>query len=242
MNAALSNVFLSNLPKAICERYKPICMKQPNTIFLHMFDWFINKYSKTTTKDCKENRQKMAANWHPYDGLEPLAMLLFVGASYASVAHYPMNNRNIIDIRLREIKWCGMHCEEYKNWIAHERKIPAIVETIDSFKEYWARAITLINQTSILATQHGYGMTAMDDNTLHVLYSKPLKTLARPMLPRRKDQDPSDQHGRYARPTEEHPAILHGCHQQPPPTSYALTQQQHMSNNRRGRRNGGGHD
>jgi hypothetical protein len=37
MNAALSNVFLANLPKAICETYEPIRMKQPNTVFLHMF-------------------------------------------------------------------------------------------------------------------------------------------------------------------------------------------------------------
>ncbi len=58
MNATLSNVFLANLPKAIRKTYKPICMKQPNTFFLHMFDWFINKYCKTTTKDCKENQQK----------------------------------------------------------------------------------------------------------------------------------------------------------------------------------------
>jgi hypothetical protein len=34
MNATLSNVFLANLPKAICEMYKPIHMKQPNTVFL----------------------------------------------------------------------------------------------------------------------------------------------------------------------------------------------------------------
>ncbi len=55
MNAALSDIFLVNLPKAICETYELIRMKQPNTVFLHMFDWFINKYGKTMTKDCKEN-------------------------------------------------------------------------------------------------------------------------------------------------------------------------------------------
>jgi hypothetical protein len=44
MNLALSDVYLANLPKAICERNKLICMKQPNTVFLHMFDWFITKY------------------------------------------------------------------------------------------------------------------------------------------------------------------------------------------------------
>jgi hypothetical protein len=57
MNAALSDVFLVNLPKTIRETYKPICMKQQNTVFLHMFDWFITKYGKTTTEDCEENRQ-----------------------------------------------------------------------------------------------------------------------------------------------------------------------------------------
>ncbi len=47
--------FLASLPKAICKTYKPICMKKPNTVFLHMFDLFIAKYGKTTMKDCKEN-------------------------------------------------------------------------------------------------------------------------------------------------------------------------------------------
>ncbi len=55
MNAALSNIFLANLPEAIHKTCKPIRMKQPNTVFLHMFDWFINKYGKMTTKDCEEN-------------------------------------------------------------------------------------------------------------------------------------------------------------------------------------------
>ncbi len=72
MNAALSNAFLANLPKAIRETYKPICMKQPNTVFLHMFDWFITKYRRTTTKDREENQQRMASTLHPSKGLCPL--------------------------------------------------------------------------------------------------------------------------------------------------------------------------
>jgi hypothetical protein len=114
MNAALSDVFLVNLPKAIRKTYKPIRMKQPNTVFLHMCDWFITKYGKTTTEDREENRQRMAAGWHPADGFKPLATRLFIGASYASAAHYPMDDRDIIDIGLRVIKRCGMYSEEYK--------------------------------------------------------------------------------------------------------------------------------
>jgi hypothetical protein len=99
MNAALSDVFLANLSKAICETYEPIRMKQSNTVFLHMFDWLITKYGKTTTKDHEENRQQMATNWHPSNGFEPLATRLFIGASYASAARYPLDDRDVIDIR-----------------------------------------------------------------------------------------------------------------------------------------------
>jgi hypothetical protein len=65
MNAALLDIFLSQLPKSICKTYEPIRMKQPNTVFLNMFDWFIGMYGRTMTKDRKENQQRMAMGWHP---------------------------------------------------------------------------------------------------------------------------------------------------------------------------------
>jgi hypothetical protein len=68
MNLALSDVFLANLSKAICEMYKPIRMKQPNTVFLHRFDWFITEYRQTMTKDHEANWQRMVTTWHPSDG------------------------------------------------------------------------------------------------------------------------------------------------------------------------------
>jgi hypothetical protein len=89
MNAALSDVFLVNFPKAICKTYAPIRMKQPNTVFLHMFDWFIMKYGKTTAEDCEDNRQRMAADWHSSNGFEPLATGLCIGASYVSLVMLP---------------------------------------------------------------------------------------------------------------------------------------------------------
>ena len=95
------------------------------------------------TEDREENRQRMAANWHPADGFEPLATCLFIGASYASAERYPMDDRNVIDIGLRVIKRCGMYSNEYKNWIACESETPPIVKTIHSFKEYWANASQL---------------------------------------------------------------------------------------------------
>jgi hypothetical protein len=64
-----------------------------------------------------------------------------------------------------------MYAEEYKNWISRKNAVPLIVKTMDSFKEYWVDTITLINQTAVLALQHDYGMTAMDNDALVAAYN-----------------------------------------------------------------------
>jgi hypothetical protein len=112
----------------------------------------------------------MATTWHPSKGFKPLATPLFIGASCASAARYPMDDRDVIDIGLKVIKHCGMYTEEYKNWISRENAIPSIVEMIIFFKEYWADAIALVNQTATPALQHGYGMTAMNDDALFAAF------------------------------------------------------------------------
>ncbi len=110
----------------------------------------------------------MATNWQPTDGFEQLVTRLFLGVSYASAARYPMEERNIINIGLCVIKRCGMYAKEYKAWIgiknAGQLVSPRVKQTLDSFKGFWSNSITLVNQTSVPALQHGYGMAAMDDN------------------------------------------------------------------------------
>ena len=107
-------------------------MKDPNMVFLYMFDWFIKKYGKTTTKDREANWQRMAVEWHPAKGFEPLATRLFIGALYTSAARYPMRDCDIIEIGLRIIKCCGMYSKEYKIWIAREHESPPIIKMIST--------------------------------------------------------------------------------------------------------------
>jgi hypothetical protein len=168
INAALLDVFLANLPKLICNGYDPICMGLPNTAFLHMFDWFIKKYGITMAEEREEDRQRMTTVCQPTDGFEQLITQLFLSVSYASTARYPMEERDIIDIGLRVIKRWGMYAEEYKAWIgiknAGQHASPCVKQTLNSFRGFWSNAITLVNQTSIPASQHGYGMVAIDDN------------------------------------------------------------------------------
>jgi hypothetical protein len=121
----------------------------------------------------------MAADWQPTDGFEQLVTRLFLGAPYTSAARYLMEERDIIDIGLRMIKCCGMYAKEYKAWIgiknAGQLANPRVKQTLDSFKGFWSNAITLINQTSVPASQHGYGMAAMDEHGGSIaLYGKSL--------------------------------------------------------------------
>ncbi len=61
-----------------------------------------------------------------------------------------------------------MYAKEYKAWIGIKNTgqfaNPRVKQTLDSFKGFWSNAITLVNQTSIPALQHGYGMAAMDED------------------------------------------------------------------------------
>ncbi len=63
-----------------------------------------------------------------------------------------------------------MFTKEYKNWITSKNAVPPIIKTINSFKEYWANAIALVNQTAVPASQHGYGMTTVYNYALVMSY------------------------------------------------------------------------
>jgi hypothetical protein len=65
---------------------------------------------------------------------------------------------------------CGMYFKENKNWTARVNESPPIVEAIESFKEYLANTITLVNQSAILAANHGYSMAAVDKDAVFTSY------------------------------------------------------------------------
>jgi hypothetical protein len=135
-----------------------------------------------------------------------------------------------------------MYSKEYKNWIARKNETPPIVETIDSFNEYWADAIALVNQTAVPASQHGYGMAAMENDAAIASYSKSLANFGAAYAATQESM--KTQATTMAAMQGQLTNIQQFCMavgQQPPPNIYAPPQQQHTFNNRRDRRNGRGH-
>ncbi len=183
----------------------------------------------------------MAADWHPSDGFEPLATRLFIGASYASAARYLMEEHNIIDTGLRIIKCCGMYSEEYKGWIAWENESPPVTKTVETFKNYWSEAITLIYQMASPAVQHNYGMTAMEDDATGALYGKSIANFGTAYAATQEMM--KGQATSLALIQDQLVNLQQFCMaigQQPPNNIYAPAQQQGPFNSGRSRRNRGG--
>jgi hypothetical protein len=183
----------------------------------------------------------MATNWHPSDGFEPLATRLFIGASYASAARYPIEECNVIDIGLRIIKRCGMYSKEYKGWIAWENKSPPITKTVKTFKNYWSKAITLVNQMASPAVQHNYSMTAMDEDATGTLYGESIANFGAEYAATQEAM--KGQATSLALIQDQLANLDQFCMavgQQPPNNIYAPAQQQRPFNSGRSRCNGGG--
>jgi hypothetical protein len=163
MNAAFIGVFLDNLSAPVCASFQTMWLQKPNIVFIALFDWFVNKYGKSTSEDCRKKQKGMATDWHPADGFENLVLCIFSSGFNASCASYPMVDHNIVNIGLRVIKQYGMYTEDYKAWIACKSIWPNIVETLETFKDFWSSKISLVSQTAIFANLHGYGMAAVNN-------------------------------------------------------------------------------
>ncbi len=163
MNIALADVFLECLSLQVRTSFQQQRLRKPNIVFINMFMWFISHYVKTTSRDRKANRHRIAADWHPSNGFYHLILRLFTGAAFASSAGYLMNNIGVVDIGLSIIKRSGMYMEEYKQRITRKAIHLQINEDMASFKEFWSSKIALVNQTAIPASLHGYGMAAVNN-------------------------------------------------------------------------------
>jgi hypothetical protein len=151
----------------------PPSIREPNIIFVNLFLWFVEQYSKITAKDREATRQRMAADWHPTNGFDTLILCLFTGAT--SSAGCKMNDVGIVNIGLHIIKQCRMYSKEYKARIACKSIRPAITKMFVTLKAFWVAKITLVNQTAIPASLHSYGMAAVKNNNLSVvLHGEPI--------------------------------------------------------------------
>jgi hypothetical protein len=166
MSAAITNVFLDALLFQVRAAFQQRRLHEPNILFGNMFTWFVDHYSRMTAKNCKVNQQRMAMDLHPTDGF------VFTGAAFAECTDYTMDDRDIINISLRIIKHCRLYAKEYKVWIARKAVTPRIIETFDTFKLCWAAKITLVNQTGVPASMHGYGMAAVNNDDSIILYGE----------------------------------------------------------------------
>jgi hypothetical protein len=164
MDIALINAFLDLIPITFKQAYKQKRMEDPNAVFRKIFDWFVFKYSRTLAEDRKANRTVMALEWHPSMGFELLAVRLFPGATFANLAKYPINDKDIVDIGIHVLHRTGLSSEEYKTWILRGNNATK-TNNLTAFRTFWADAVNIASFTSTPASSRCYGMAATKDNS-----------------------------------------------------------------------------
>jgi hypothetical protein len=125
-----------------------------------------------------------------------------------------------------------------KNWTSRENAVLPIIETINFFKEYWANAIALVNQTAVLASQHGYGMTTMDNDALVAAYYDSLASFEAAFAAMQETMKSQADSLVAIQNQLLNIQLCMNVGQQPPSSGYAPGQQQHMFTNHN-KHNGG---
>ena len=163
MNTALIDAFLDLIPVAFRQSYEQIRMENPNSVFCEMFSWFVTKYGRTSAEDRAANRNAMGLEWHPLQGFELLVACLFRGATFANLARYPIPDADIVDIGIRVLHRTGLFAEEYKAWITRGDDATNSMD-FAAFRTFWESAVNIAAFTATPASQHGYGMSATEDD------------------------------------------------------------------------------
>ncbi len=114
MSFTLIAAFLYLVPVTFKQMYKQIRMENTNSAFCKVFTWFVLKYGRTSTDNCKANCTAMALQWHPSQGFELLVARLFWGATFTNLTKHPIPDDGIANIGICVINHMGLFVEEYK--------------------------------------------------------------------------------------------------------------------------------
>jgi hypothetical protein len=165
MNTVHITTLLSLIPMAFKLLYKQEWMMNPNAVFQQCFDWFVVKYRCTLVEDRETNQLAMADDWHPLMGFEVLTLLLFCGATFASLSGHPSMDKDTVNIGMRVLNHTRLFPKEYKMWILRGDDASK-TNNFASVKTFRENTVQIAAFLAVPASQHGYGMAATNDNRL----------------------------------------------------------------------------
>jgi hypothetical protein len=117
----------------------------------------------------------MAASCHPSMEFEILTSCLFRGITFASLSGHPITDKVTVNIGVYVLNCMGLFPKEYKTWIFcgnDTRKTNDFV----SFKTFRENTVQIAAFTAVPASQHGYGMSATDNDALAHLLTDAVST------------------------------------------------------------------
>jgi len=156
MNSALTDRFVSLIEPAYTKDYTTSRLRNPNQQFREAFAYFVGKYGATNEGERADNKDRMKAAWTLQDGWERLEQQIEDSQLFALFAHHAITDHELVDTAIGVIGQTGLFANQYEQW--HES--PDDQKTWNHFKSFWKAKIKLKADTSLNASQFGYGGSA----------------------------------------------------------------------------------
>jgi hypothetical protein len=94
-------------------------------------------------------------------GIRTPCHILFCGETFSNIAKHPIPNDDNVNIGICVIHRTGLFAEEYKTWITCGNNSTNTKDFV-AFCTSWKTAINIACFTAIPASQHGFGMNAVE--------------------------------------------------------------------------------
>ena len=153
MNSALTDRFVSLIEPAYTKDYTTSRLRNPNQQFRECFAYFVLKYGATNETERADNKERMKATWTLQDGWERLEQQIEDSQLFALFAHHAITDHELVDTAIGVIGQTGLFANQYEQW--HEGADDQ--KTWNHFKNFWKAKIKLKADTSLNASQFGYG-------------------------------------------------------------------------------------
>ena len=153
MNSALTDRFVLLIEAAYTKDYTQSQLHNPTQQFRECFAYFVGKYGATNKTERADNKEHMKTSWTLQDGWEHLKQQIKDSQLFALFTHHAITDHELVDTAIGVIGQTGLFANQYEQW--HERADDQ--KTWNWFKNFWKAKIKLKADTSLNASQFGYG-------------------------------------------------------------------------------------
>ena len=115
MNKALTERFMTILPREHQLGYQAILTRNPNRPFKDTFDYFFNEFATQDEVEIEDNKDEMKKPWKISEGFQVLKQRIQDGLTYAAFAGKPIGADDVLNMMMVVLAHTQLFAREYQD-------------------------------------------------------------------------------------------------------------------------------